>query len=278
MMKKAALAGAMSELLGTATHAGCGLSGGNGNILENEFGAIQARVAGAKEYTGDVVTGDANLTKVHRDPQVAALTAKIAAVAPPSEDPDEPNAIGAYRDEINTAIHKGFGISGVPSSAKANARQYSAFGPPIPSPRRVTVSSPPESKSIGTYRDEINTTILKGIGISGALTNGAMRDLGDLPDGFLVVAGSFGPSHRFVHVKEIGTTVNIFDLEINDGDPIQSDRHGALVIPPAVVDGQAAGIQKLRETEKIVLSEADKEGFDFNAFEAALSKFERARI
>lgn len=223
MMKKAALAGAMSELLGTATHAGCGLSGGNGNILENEFGAIQARVAGAKEYAGDVVTVDANLTKVHRDPQVAALTAKIAAVAPPSEDPDEPNAIGAYRDEINTAIHKGFGISGV-------------------------------------------------------LTNGAMRGLGDLPDGFPVVAGSFGPSHRFVHVKEIGTTVNIFDLEINDGDPIQSDRHGALVIPPAVVDGQAAGIQKLRETEKIVLSEADKEGFDFNAFEAALSKFERARI
>ena len=78
MMKKVALAGAMSALLGTAAHAGCGLSGGNVNILGNEFGAIQAVVAGAKECAGGGVTVEANLTKEHRDLQVAALTANPA--------------------------------------------------------------------------------------------------------------------------------------------------------------------------------------------------------
>ena len=105
VMKNIALAGAMSALLGTATHAGCDLSGGNANILGNEFGAIQAGVAGAKEYAGDVVTVDANLTKVHRDPQVAALTAKIAAVAPPSEDPDSGDRIRAADEVTRIGLH-----------------------------------------------------------------------------------------------------------------------------------------------------------------------------
>ena len=78
MIKTVAIAGAMSALLGSAAYAGCGLSGGNVNILGNEFGAIQAVVAGAKECAGDGVTVEANLTKEHRDLQVAALTANPA--------------------------------------------------------------------------------------------------------------------------------------------------------------------------------------------------------
>ena len=179
-----------------------------------------------------------------------ARTAKIAAVAPPTEDPE---VIKARRMDYYRHMAEG------------------------PRPAVTVVEDLDVPNAIGAYWGEINTTIHKGFGISGALTNGVMRDLGDLPDGFPVVAGSIGPSHGFVHVKEIGTTVNIFGLEINDGDLIHADRHGALVIPPAVVDGLAAGIQKLLETEKIVLSEAVKEGFDFNAFEAAWSKFEKAR-
>ena len=36
-----------------------------------------------------------------------------------------------------------------------------------------------------------------------------------LPDGFPVVAGSIGPSHGFVHVREIGTPVNVFGMTVN---------------------------------------------------------------
>ncbi len=56
---------------------------------------------------------------------------------------------------------------------------------------------------VAAYWGEINTTVHKGLGVAGALTNGVVRDLGDLPDGFPVVAGSIGPSHGFAHLRAI---------------------------------------------------------------------------
>ena len=130
---------------------------------------------------------------------------------------------------------------------------------------------------IGAYWGEINTTVHKGFGLNGALTNGVMRDLGDLPDGFPVVAGSVGPSHGFVHVREIGTEVEVFGLKIRDGDLVHADRHGALVVPSDIVPVLETAIRKLLETEKLILGPAQQAGFDFDAFEAAWSRFEAAR-
>ena len=104
-----------------------------------------------------------------------------------------------------------------------------------------------------------------------------MRDLGDLPEGFPVVAGSIGPSHGFVHVLEIAVPVTVFGLTVAPGDLVHADRHGAVVIPPEVVPGLAAAIGKLRATEPLVLGPARQPGFDFAAFEAAWTAFENAR-
>lgn len=76
-LKQTMLASGLA-LMATGAYAGCGLSGGNVNILGNEFGAIQAIVAKAKECAGDGVTVESNLTADHRDIQVAALTADPA--------------------------------------------------------------------------------------------------------------------------------------------------------------------------------------------------------
>jgi regulator of RNase E activity RraA len=130
---------------------------------------------------------------------------------------------------------------------------------------------------IGAYWGEINTNIHKGFGLSGALTNGVMRDLGDLPDGFPVVAGSIGPSHGFVHVKEVGATVSVFGMQVADSDLIHADQHGALVIPPDVLPILEEAIHKLLDTEKLVLDPARQNGFDFHAFEVAWAAFESAR-
>lgn len=76
-LKKVAFAGALA-FTSSAAYAGCGLSGGNVNILANEFGAIQAVIDGAEECEGDGVTVESNLTVDHRDIQVAALSADPA--------------------------------------------------------------------------------------------------------------------------------------------------------------------------------------------------------
>ncbi len=179
-----------------------------------------------------------------------ARTAKIAAVNPPEEAPE---------------------------TIKARRMDYYRHMATGPRPAIAVVEDVDFPACIGAYWGEINTTVHKGFGLNGALTNGVMRDLDNLPDGFPVVAGSVGPSHGFVHVREIGSEVEIFGLKIRDGDLVHADRHGALVVPSDIVPVLETAIRKLLETEKLILGPAQQAGFDFDAFEAAWSRFEAAR-
>ena len=179
-----------------------------------------------------------------------ARTAKIAALHPPTEPPE---VIKARRMEYYRHMASG------------------------PRPAIAVVEDLDGADAIGAYWGEINTTVHKGFGLAGALTNGVMRDLGDLPDGFPVIAGAIGPSHGFVHVREIGTEVTIFGMTVADGDLVHADRHGALVISKGYETQLEQAIHKLLETEKIVLNAARADGFDFAKFEAAWSAFEKAR-
>lgn len=130
---------------------------------------------------------------------------------------------------------------------------------------------------VGAFWGEINTTVHKGFGVSGVVTNGVVRDLGDLPTGFPVIAGSIGPSHAFVHVREFGKPVSVFGLEVEEGDLVHADRHGALVIPSLVIPSLQHAIEKLIATERLVLDPARKPDFDFDAFAKAWAAFEAAR-
>ncbi len=179
-----------------------------------------------------------------------AVTAQIAAVEQPTENAD---IIRARRMAYYKAMAEG------------------------PQPSVATVEDLDYPNCIGAYWGEVNTTIHKGFGMSGALTNGVMRDLGDMAPDFPVIAGSIGPSHGFVHVRSVGKTIKIMGLVVSDGDLIHADRHGAVVIPPEVVPRLETAIVKMQETEKLVLNPARTDGFDFQAFEKAWDAFEKAR-
>ncbi len=209
----------------------------------------------------EVVEGKRGFDKFTRgtvlcsDPAAGAIvgyarTAKIAALAPPTEAPD---VIRARRMDYYRHMAEG------------------------PRPALAVVEDLDGADGIGAFWGEINTTVHKGLGLSGALTNGVMRDLGDLPEGFPVIAGSVGPSHGFVHVREVGTPVTIFGLTIADGDLVHADRHGALVIPADYIPDLEQAVRKLLDTERLILEPARQPGFDFTKFEAACDAFEKAR-
>lgn len=194
-------------------------------------------------------------TMLASDPQGVivgyAVTAQIAALAPPTEDA--------------TAI-------------RARRMTYYKAMADAPKPSVAVVQDLDYPNAIGAYWGEVNTTIHKGFGISGALTNGVMRDLGDMAPDFPVVAGSIGPSHGFVHVRSVNQPIRIMGMDVRPGDLIHADRHGAVVIPPEVIAQLQAAIRKMQQTEKLVLDPARADGFDFEAFDAAWQAFEKARV
>lgn len=179
-----------------------------------------------------------------------ASTAQIAAIAPPTDAPD---VIRARRMAYYRAMFD------------------------APKPSVAVIEDLDYPNCIGAYWGEINTTVHKGFGMAGALTNGVVRDLGDLPPGFPVIAGSIGPSHGFVHVRSIGLPVRVLGLEVRQGDLIHADRHGAVVVPPDVITALGAAVAKLQATERLILDPARSPGFDFAAFERAWAEFEAAR-
>jgi regulator of RNase E activity RraA len=130
---------------------------------------------------------------------------------------------------------------------------------------------------IGAYWGEINTKVHKGFGLTGALTNGVVRDLGDLAEDFPVVAGSIGPSHGFVHVREIDTPVSVFGITVSPGDLVHADRHGAVVIPNEVIPILKDAVHKLFASERLILDPAEKAGFSFDDFKSAWEDFEKSR-
>lgn len=179
-----------------------------------------------------------------------AVTARIRALAPPQE---EPATIRARRMDYYRAMHD------------------------APRPSVAVVEDEDFPNCVGAFWGEVNTTIHKAFGLSGALTNGVMRDLGDMAPGFPVVAGSVGPSHGFVHVTALGVPVTIHGLRVAPGDLVHADRHGAVVVPPEVVPRLAGAIARMQATERLILDPARAPGFDVAAFEAAWAAFEKAR-
>ena len=146
-----------------------------------------------------------------------------------------------------------------------------------PQPSIAVVEDIDFPNCVGAYWGEVNTNVHKSFGISGALTNGVMRDLGDLPDGFPVIAGSIGPSHMFTHVKTIGEGANIFGMEVKEGALLHADQHGAIVIPDNVISDLYSAINTLLKTEKLILEPSKKGPMSFKEFEEAWSTFEKSR-
>jgi regulator of RNase E activity RraA len=179
-----------------------------------------------------------------------ARTAKIAAAVPSTED------------------------SAVIRTRRLDYYRHMASGA---SPSIAVVEDLDFPDCVGAYWGEINATVHRGLGLSGVLTNGVMRDLGDVPADFPMMAGSVGPSHAFVRVEAIGVPVTVFGMTVSPGDLVHADRHGAVVVPPEVIPVLAASIAKLQASERLILEPARQEGFDLAKFEQAWARFEAAR-
>lgn len=187
-----------------------------------------------------------------RDPAIVgfARTAKISGLAPPNEPAE---IIRERRLEYFRSMAAGSG----PTAAVVEDVDY--------------------PNCVAGWWGEVHVAVHKGLGLKGAVTNGVMRDLDVMDDGFPVLSGSVGPSHGFVHVVEIGTPVNILGMRVAQDELVHADRHGALVIPAEVVSCLKEAIEGVIAREAIVLEPAREPGFNISKLEEVWAKFEAVR-
>ncbi len=167
--------------------------------------------------------------------------------------------------------------AGPPTVVRQRRIDYYRYMAQAPLPAVAVIEDVDFPDCVGAYWGEVNATVHKGLGLAGAVTNGVMRDLDGMPPGFPVLAGSVGPSHGFVHVRDFGEPVTIHGLTVHEGDLVHADRHGAIVVPPEIVDDLAAAVDRLRANEALIIGPACEPGFDFEALERAWIEFENAR-
>ncbi len=170
-----------------------------------------------------------------------------------------------------------FPASATPERIRQTRIEYFRHMAAGPRPAVAVVQDSDGPDCIAAWWGEVHAAVHKGLGVSGAVTNGVMRDLDDMDSAFAVLAGSVGPSHAHCHVTQIGGRVEIMGLTVKDGDLIHADQHGAIVIPADIAPQLPGAIDHLLATEQIVLDAARSPGFDIEQLETAWAEFEKAR-
>ncbi len=141
-----------------------------------------------------------------------------------------------------------------------------------PEPTVAIIQDLDPRPGFGAFWGEVNTTVHKALGCLGAVTNGSIRDLDVLAPGFQLLAGKVGPSHAHVHIVDFGGQVNVFGMAVQHHDLVHADRHGAVVIPAAVVRELPAAVDLLVRREKVILDACGSAEFDIGRLKKAMAE------
>jgi regulator of RNase E activity RraA len=147
--------------------------------------------------------------------------------------------------------------------------EYLDYVASAPRPSVVVIEDLDNPPGFGAFWGEVQTNVHKALGCLGTVTNGSVRDMAQVAEGFQMLAGSYGPSHAYVHVVEFGTPVSVHGMTTKSGDLIHADRHGAVVVPADKVDAMQAALDGLMKQEARIIAAARAVGATVDAIKAA---------
>jgi regulator of RNase E activity RraA len=161
-----------------------------------------------------------------------------------------------------------------PTEARAQRFAYFDYVTGGPGPAILVIEDLDPVPGFGAYWGEVQTNIHKALGCLGAITNGSIRDLDMVAEGFQLLAGMVGPSHGWVHLADFGRDVNIAGMTVRSGDLIHADRHGAVVIPPAAARDIAKAAGLLTRREGVILAACKRPDFTVDGLKKAIGEAE----
>lgn len=159
-----------------------------------------------------------------------------------------------------------------PAEARTRRLAYYEYVATPPQPSIVVIQDLDPEPGLGAFWGEVNTAIHKGLGISGCVTDGSIRDLDQVTPEFQLLAGKVGPSHAWVRVEETGGEVTVHGMTVRHGDLVHADRHGAVVIPLDAAPRIPAAIELISRREAAVLKVARAADFSFEKLRAAMAE------
>ena len=139
-----------------------------------------------------------------------------------------------------------------------------------PGPSVVLIEDKDEPAGYGAFWGEVQTNVHKALGCLGTVTNGSIRDLPAVAEGFQMLAGSIAPSHAYVHIVEFDLSVTVHSMEVQSGNLIHADRHGAVVVPVENIDAMAAALDGLMKREAKIIAAARAPGASVGTIKAAM--------
>jgi regulator of RNase E activity RraA len=178
--------------------------------------------------------------------------------------PDLPPMVGFAKTVTMRARDK---VGG--SSYMAKRMDYLDYVAAAPQPGIAVIEDKDEPAGYGAFWGEVQTNVHKALGCLGTVTNGSIRDIAQVAEGFQMLAGSISPSHAYVHVEEFGIPVTIHGMAVKSGDLIHADRHGAVVVPVDQIDAMKTALDGLMKQEARIIIAARKPGVTVEEIKAA---------
>ena len=154
-------------------------------------------------------------------------------------------------------------------AARALSDSYYAYIDEGPKPSIIVIQDLDDERGYGSWWGGVNSNIHSGFGCLGVITDGSVRDLPDIADGFQMMADRVGPSHAFVHVVDYSRPVTVAGMRVAHGDLIHSDQHGAVVIPHDVASSVKSAAEEIARRERVIITAAQTPGFDITKLRAA---------
>lgn len=155
------------------------------------------------------------------------------------------------------------------AEARALSDAYYAYIDEGPKPSIIVMQDLDAPRGFGSFWGEVNSSIHKGLGCVGLVTDGGVRDIPDIAEGFQMLADRIIPSHAHVHVVDFGRPVGVAGMRVRDGDLVHADQHGAVVIPHAVAARVREAADQIIRRERVIIEAARRPGFDIHALRAA---------
>ncbi len=123
-----------------------------------------------------------------------------------------------------------------------------------PSPRLLVLQDMDDPPGRGAFVGDVHASILKALGCTGYVTNGAVRELPAVrQQGVQLFAGSVVVSHAYAHIFDVGVSITVGGLEVSPGDLLHADQHGILNVPLEIAASIPVVATQMQQSEQKVI-------------------------